>query len=407
MKILFINSVCGVGSTGKIMTSLMGMAKDAGYVVKAVCSSVEPIKGVESNDVIVVGSKLDYYAHNVASRITDHEGLYSKNATRLLIKKIKEFHPNIVHIHNIHGHWINYQILFEFLKTSNIKVVWTLHDCWAFTGHCAHFDMCKCEQWKSHCLVCKSLRDYPQCYFKGDVYNNYEMKQKSFTSLSYLIIVTPSQWLADLVKVSFMKKYTVKVINNGIDLNVFCQYQSDIRLKYHLENKYVILGVAFGWGMRKGLDIFIELSRRLDDRFKIMLVGTDDNIDKQLPKNIISIHRTNNQQELAKIYSAADLFVNPTREDTYPTVNMEAIACGTPVLTFRTGGSPEIPDNQTGCVVSVDDIDEMERQIIRICTENIYKRENCVNRAKFFDANLKFREYIDLYDKLASDGGLA
>ena len=270
-----------------------------------------------------------------------------------------------------------------------------------------HFDMCKCEQWKSHCLVCKSLRDYPQCYFKGDVYNNYEMKQKSFTSLSNLIIVTPSQWLADLVKVSFMKKYTVKVINNGIDLNVFCQYQSDIRLKYHLENKYVILGVAFGWGMRKGLDIFIELSRRLDDRFKIMLVGTDDNIDKQLPKNIISIHRTNNQQELAKIYSAADLFVNPTREDTYPTVNMEAIACGTPVLTFRTGGSPEIPDNQTGCVVSVDDIDEMERQIIRICTENIYKRENCVNRAKFFDANLKFREYIDLYDKLASDGGLA
>lgn len=213
--------------------------------------------------------------------------------------------------------------------------------------------------------------------------------------------------MADLVKVSFMKKYTVKVINNGIDLNVFCQYQSDIRLKYHLENKYVILGVAFGWGMRKGLDIFIELSRRLDDRFKIMLVGTDDNIDKQLPKNIISIHRTNNQQELAKIYSAADLFVNPTREDTYPTVNMEAIACGTPVLTFRTGGSPEIPDNQTGCVVSVDDIDEMERQIIRICTENIYKRENCVNRAKFFDANLKFREYIDLYDKLASDGGLA
>ena len=188
------------------------------------------------------------------------------------------------------------------------------------------------------------------------------------------------------------------MIHNGIDLSVFRPTPSDFRKKYHIpEDKFVLLGVAFGWGRRKGLDVFVELSRRLDpEKYQIVLVGTDDAVDKNLPENILSIHRTQNQQELAEVYTAADLFVNPTREDNYPTVNMEAIACGTPVLTFRTGGSPEIVDEDTGAVVEGDDVDAMEREISFIRRERPFAPEACCERAKQFDKNLRFQEYLNL-----------
>ena len=214
-----------------------------------------------------------------------------------------------------------------------------------------------------------------------------------------LTIVTPSQWLADLVKQSFLKDYPIKVIHNGIDLTVFKPTPSDFRKKYGIpENKFILLGVAFGWGARKGLDVFIELAHRLNkEKFQIVLVGTDNNVDKQLPQEIISIHRTQNQAELAEIYSAADLFVNPTREENYPTVNMEAIACGTPVVTFRTGGSPEILTERTGSIVDCDDIDALQKEIERICETKPFSKEDCITRAKEFDENVRFKEYLELY----------
>ena len=214
-----------------------------------------------------------------------------------------------------------------------------------------------------------------------------------------MTIVTPSEWLAGLVKQSFLKDYPVKVINNGINLSVFKPTESDFREKYGISaDKKILLGVAFGWGVRKGLDVFIELYNRLSaEKYQIVLVGTDKKTDKQLPKGIISIHRTQNQTELAEIYSAADLFVNPTREDNYPTVNMEAIACGTPVLTFRTGGSPEMVTEKTGSVVDCDDIDSLEREIKRICETSPFNKEDCIESAKKFDENERFLEYVNLY----------
>ena len=214
-----------------------------------------------------------------------------------------------------------------------------------------------------------------------------------------MTIVTPSQWLADLVKKSFLKDYPVKVINNGIDLSVFKPTESDFRQKHGIGDKYMLLGVADSWGARKGLDVFIELSNRLDAaKYQIVLVGTNEVVDKQLPDNIISVHRTQDQKELAGIYSAANLFVNPTREENYPTVNMESIACGTPVLTFRTGGSPEIPDETCGAVVDCDDIDALESEIIRITKEKPFSQEACLKRAEAFDKDKLFREYVDLYE---------
>ena len=227
----------------------------------------------------------------------------------------------------------------------------------------------------------------------------WKKKKEWFTGVKDLTIVTPSEWLADLVKKSFLSEYPIKVINNGIDLNIFKPTQSDFRDAHGIEG-LMLLGVAFGWGKRKGLDIFVELSKRLGNEYQIVMVGTDDVIDKQLSSSIISIHRTNNQQELAEIYSAADLMVNPTREDNYPTVNMESIACGTPVLTFETGGSPEIVDVNTGAVVPCDDVDKMIQEIERICKENPYSEEDCIRKAQVFDKWRKFQEYIELYESV-------
>lgn len=405
MRVASINSL-QYGSTDTIMKEISKEAIEHGVA----CRNFYGAWGdsyADDDNLIRFGSKFENKISAVLSRLSGIQHVYSVFVTLQLIPMLKKFEPDLIHLHNLHLWVINVPMLFKYIKKNNIKVIWTLHDCWAFTGQCPHFTMIGCDLWKTGCHNCPQIKVYPSSIVDNTKIM-WKLKRRWFNGVNNMTIITPSQWLANLVKKSYLGGYPIKVINNGIDLNVFRPVASNFRSKYDLNDKFILLGVAFDWGRSKGLDVFCELSKKLDKtKYKIVLVGTDDSIDKMLPNSIISIHRTRDQNELAEIYSAANLFVNPTREDTYPTVNMEAIACGTPVLTFRTGGSPEIPDNQTGCVVSVDDIDEMERQIIRICTENIYKRENCVNRAKLFDANLKFREYIDLYDKLASDGGLA
>ena len=396
MKVFFINTVCGQGSTGNIVSGILDMLKATSYTGK-VAFGYGTAKKVAVDEAYKVVTKVEYYLHNALSRLTDHEGLFSKKKTKRLVKEIKKTNPDIIHLHNLHGHYVNYEILFEYLKKTGKAVVWTLHDCWSFTGHCPHFIVAKCDKWRDGCNSCTQLRYYPVCYLAGDVEGNYQRKKAAFTDVKNLTIVTPSQWLAGLVEQSFLKDYPVQVINNGIDLSVFKPTQSDFRKKYNCEDKFVILGVAFDWGVRKGFDVFLDLAKRLDDRFQIVLVGTNDKLDKQLPENIISIHRTQNQAELAEIYSAADLFVNPTREEVLGLVNLEALACGTPVITFDTGGSPECIDKTCGSVVPCDDIDALEREIRRISEERPFSVENCLNRAQAFDMNERFGEYIELY----------
>ena len=398
MKVLQINSVCGVGSTGRIATDLYKVMKENGIESK-IAFGIGTAENIPQEDAFKFGNKFDYYVPNAVSRITGKAGFYSKINTIKLLEFIKQYKPDLIHIHNIHGYYINVKMLFEFLKKYDKPVIWTLHDCWAFTGHCAHFDLIGCTKWKTQCYNCPIHREYPKS-FTDNSRHIYKLKKQLFTGVENLTIVTPSQWLADLVKQSFLKDHTIRIINNGINLDVFKPIENDIKIKYKCENKYLILGVAFGWDKKKGLDVFIELSKRLDEnKYKIMLVGTDEHIEKDLPDNIISIHRTKNQNELAKIYSAADLFVNPTREDTYPTVNMESLACGTPVLTFNTGGSPEIIDKTCGMVVEKDDIDSMYNEIINICENNVFTKEMCLKKSRMFDKNEKYRNYIELYKK--------
>lgn len=391
MYVLQINVTSGDGSTGKICEGISCVAKHNGIDNLIIYSS-----GYSKNSCSrKVGNYLYVKLQALKSRIFGNWGFNSTLATKKMISIIKKQKPDLVHLHNLHSHNCNLKTMFKFFKKYNQKLVWTFHDCWAFTACCPYFTMIGCNRWRYGCYRCPQLKSVSWLFDRSK--SLYRKKKKLFSDLD-LTIVTPSEWLAGLVKQSFLKEYPVKVINNGIDLNIFKPTESNFREKYNIGDKFIVLGVAFGWGVRKGLDVFIELSKRLDnEKYQIVLVGTDGTVDKQLSKNIISIHRTQNQTELAEIYTAADLFVNPTREENYPTVNMESIACGTPVITFKTGGSPEILTEKTGMVVDCDDVDALQNGIEEICEKHLFSSEDCIEQAKLFDMNKRFQEYIDLY----------
>lgn len=399
MRIAQVNVTCGVGSTGKICKAIgerLVAQGDESYVFH---TRREP----DTEFHISYATPLYIKTQAVRSRLAGNYGFNSVAATKRLITHLERLQPDIINLHNLHGHNCHLGMLFGYLKEKHIKVVWTFHDCWAFTGYCPHFTMAGCDKWRTGCENCPQYRDHSFLFDRSTML--YKKKKELFTGLD-MTIVTPSQWLADLVKESFLKDYPVTVIHNGIDLSVFQPKESDFREKYRIPpDKYILLGVAFDWGIRKGLDVFIKLSETLDpDRYQLVLVGTNDTVDKQLPPNIISIHRTQNQQELVEIYSAADLLLNPTREDNYPTVNMESLACGTPVLTFRTGGSPEMLDATCGAVVPCDDTEAFRSEILRICEQWPYTAEQCVKKAQEFDQDQKYKEYTELYERINTFG---
>jgi len=398
MKIFQING--GVfGSTGRIMFGISEVCRNNGHDVKCAAPITTTNRYKQPEYGYYCISTFNQRRLSVLlDRVTGFQNGFALLETKKLIREIDKFSPDILQLHNIHGSYINIKMLFNYIKRKNIKTVWTLHDCWAFTGHCTHFDLIDCEQWKTGCHSCPQYKKYPQ-----SIYDNsklmYSQKRKLFGDVENMIIVTPSCWLKSKVEQSFLNEYEVKVINNGIDLNTFKPTKSDFRTKYHCENKKIILGVSFVWGYSKGLDVFIELSKRLPEEYQIVLVGTDDVIDSDIPSNIISIHRTQNAKELAEIYSTADVFVNPTREDTFPTVNIEALACGTPVITFNTGGSPEIVNTECASIIEKDDIKTLVNEIIKFSNASESLRTICIKRAQEFRSDNKFSEYKKLYEE--------
>lgn len=396
MRILQINSVCGVGSTGRIATDLYKVLEEQGYECKIAYGRGNAPEGIDS---IKIGSNLDNYAHVFKTRVFDKHGFGSVSATKTFIEEVKEYNPDIIHLHNIHGYYINIEILFNYLKEANKPVIWTLHDCWAFTGHCAYFDYIGCDKWKNGCGKCPQKQGYPTSNVFDNSKFNYEKKRELFTSVKNMTIVTPSKWLANLVKESFLGKYPVEVINNGIDLNVFKPTESNFRERYNLQEKFIVLGVASVWEERKGLKYFIELSEKLSDDYKIVIVGVNEKQKKELSENILAITRTNNVKELVEIYTAADVFVNPTLEDNFPTTNLEALACGTFVVTFNTGGSVESIDCRTGKIVRKKNMKELVEAIISIYdTEKETVHLLCKERVdNLFNKEYKFKEYLKLY----------
>jgi glycosyltransferase involved in cell wall biosynthesis len=296
----------------------------------------------------------------------------------------------------MHDAFLHLPSLIEYINEYNIPVCWTFHDCWSFTGGCTHFDFSGCNKWKSNCKDCNEWRSYTLLNV-GLSEKIFNFKQKIANSINTFVVITPSKWLSNLVGQSIFSEHERIVINNGINLNVFRHKKSNFRKLYSCENKKIVLGVAFDWGMRKGLDIFNELAEMLPNDYLIVLVGTNTKIDEQISKKILSIHKTFCQEDLVDIYSEANVFVNPTLEDNFPTVNIEALSCGTPVITFNTGGSPEIINDSCGVVVKEKTAKCLLSAILNVCEEEMFSENACRERAFIFEEHLAYEKYVNIY----------
>lgn len=346
---------------------------------------------------IYIGGILENKLHKTLGTVLGKGGTYSHWGTYWFLKKLDKIQPDIIHIHNLHSNYIHIGMLFRYIKRHNIKVIWTLHDCWSFTGHCPHFVIAQCDKWKSQCFECPQYKEYPES-LRDDSRQMYIRKKTWFTGVRDMLIATPSLWLKYLVQESFLKEYPVELIYNGIDLKTFDFSPSNFREKHGLGKKHVILGVAFGWGYKKGLDVFVELSGRLSEDFGIVLVGINKEVKAILPENIITVDFTNSKEELAEIYSAADVFVNPTREEVFGLVNIEALACGTPVITYRAGGTPETLDETCGFITERNSVDEVEKILNRFPWGKIDK-DRCREWAEQFDEKKMYQGYMELMMK--------
>lgn len=399
-KILQINSVVNTGSTGRIAEGIGQAAMSVGWESYIAYGRNER---PSTSKTLRIGSSWDLKLHGIQTRLFDNHGLASDRATNKFINDIELIKPNIIHLHNIHGYYLNYNILFEYLNKTNIPIVWTLHDCWPITGHCTYFTYVGCEKWKTECYKCPQKKEYPASWIFDRSRKNYILKKSLFKNIPNLTLIPVSDWLSGLIKISFLKDKPTKVIHNGIDTNVFRPTSGiSFRMKHKLQDKFIILGIANIWEPRKGLKDFFDLSILLNDQFQIVLVGLNSRQIKQLPNNIIGIKRTESVNELVELYQDSDVFVNPTYEDNFPTTNLESLACGTPVITYKTGGSPEAIDDSTGIIVEQGNIIKLVDAINEIKSKGkMYYSDACVERAhRLYRKEDRYKEYIDLYESL-------
>ncbi len=390
MKILMINVTCGSGSTGRICTDLAQELEKNGHEVK-IAYGRDAVPEKFKKYAIRIGTDFDLYMHVLRARLFDSMGLGSTSATRKFLKWVDEYDPDVIHLHNIHGYYINIKRLFEYLKASNKRIIWTLHDCWSFTGHTAYCDAVDCLSWKDGCLKCPLKKEYPRTFIDR-AKRNWKLKKDLLSNIPNMTIVTPSEWLKNWVKRSFLQSYKIEIINNGIDTKQFYPIKSGFRKKYELEKKIILLGVSTEWNKMKGYYDYIKLAEELGENYKVVLVGLTETQLKKLPKNMLGIEKTSSIQELAEIYTAADLYLNLSYCENYPTVNIESMACGTPVLTYKTGGSPEIINKYGGYIVSkgnrseiIDDIKELEKVEMKF---NRYEN----------DVSYMIEQYLELYN---------
>ena len=402
MKVLQINTAVNTGSTGRIAESI-GLVLMTNHDESFIAYGRGSRKS--KSQTIQIGSSFDYKLHGLKTRLLDRHGFGSYSATKKLISEIEKIAPDIIHLHNLHGYYIHVGVLFDYLKAKQLPVVWTLHDCWAFTGHCSYFSFVKCDKWKTQCHHCPLCKRYPESFFIDNSFSNYNLKKELFNGLKNLQIVTPSNWLSNLLKESFLKSYPVEVIHNGIDVQSFFPTEKGVeqyRLKMGLGQKNVLLGVASIWDRRKGLNDFIQLAAILPEEDVIVLVGLPEEMKQNLPANIIGISRTESVEELVTLYNMAIAFINPTWVDNFPTTNIEALACGTPVITYNTGGSIEAVDNATGFVVKQGDVGGLKNAVekIKLHGKGFYATACRQRSIGLFSDKERFADYYQLYKSM-------
>lgn len=391
--LLQLNATCNQGSTGKIAENIGLLMKKKGWSVYY-AHGARYINKSQLN-TYQIQSVWSEYLHILKGLLWDAAGLGTTNETYKLIKYIQQIKPDIIQIHNLHGYYINYKILFEYLNTTSIPIVITMHDCWLFTGHCAHFELKNCEKWKTLCHHCPLISSYPKSLFRDNSKSNFLLKKELISRNRNLHFVAVSKWLERLLRESIYKDHYITTFRNGIDLNI---YKPSIPKN---QEKFQVLGVGNPWSKEKGLyDIYKLRDLLPSDEYDIVLVGLNQKQLESIPRGIKGILRTNSQQQLVDLYSSSNVFINPTYADTFPTTNLEALACGTPVITYNTGGSPESIDDKTGMVIEKGNIYEIAAGIKQLKREPV-SVELCVNRAHlFFDKNECFKHYVNLYESL-------
>lgn len=387
-KLLQINICNAMLSTGKIAEDISKVAIRHGWETYTAWGRfAKPSVSTQFQ----VGGWINTYMHYAAHKLFDREGLVSKCATKKLIKRIDEIKPDIIHLHNIHDHYMNYPMLFEYLAKTNVPVVWTQHDCWAFTGGCMYYDMLNCDKWKTGCTNCPERR----AIFCDTTEKQYALKKQLLSKINSLTYIPVSDWIGNALRESHQRNRSIITIHNGVDLSLFkpsAEKKND--------GKFRIIGVAGVWAKRKGLDDFVRLRSLLPSEYEITLVGLSEKQIKMMPDGIKGISRTTNVQELADLYSESDVYVNPTYSDNFPTTNIEALACGIPVITYKTGGSPEAIDEKSGVVIEQGDVNALAEAIKKM-KDNPLSSEDCRKRAEEnFDKDKCFEKYIELYEGL-------
>lgn len=399
--ILQINSTANSASTGRIAEQIGQLAIDAGW--DSYMAYGRSGNASRSN-LIRIGRKKDTFIHGLCSLLFDNHGLATTSATKAFIKQVKEISPDIIHLHNVHGYYINYEVLFDFLSVVKVPVVWTMHDCWAFTGHCSYYSDINCQKWQNVCDNCPKIHNYPKSLFVDRSKHNFIKKIECFSLLDNLTLVPVSRWLEGELKKSFLKQNRIHTILNGVDVNFFLPSKSEetLRQYYGLEDKKVLLGVATAWGSRKGWNDYIRLSQTLSDDYKIIMVGVSDKQATELPKNILSIKRTESIEQLAGLYSMADVVLNLSDEESFGLTTAEGFACGTPSIVYNCTASPELITPDTGFVVEKGDIEALVGAINSITSKGkVYYSANCRNRAvDCYDKNKNYQQYIELYKEL-------
>lgn len=394
-KVLAINVTANWGSTGKIAEQIGGLAEKEGWeCYLAFGRACNPSR----LRTFRVGWGLEVKVHYFINRFLDSEGLGSRCATRKLIRFIDKIKPDIIHLHNIHGHYLNYPMLVKHINKRGIPVVWTLHDAWIITGHCYLFGGTGCEKWETECHHCPMAFKYGLDRSR----QNIRRKKRLFTSLKQVELVTVSNWLKNVIGKSFMKDYPCRTIYNGIDLNVFRPRVSDWKKRLGLEARYMILGVATAWDERKGFNDYMKLATLLPPSYTIMLVGLTDDMITKLPQNVMGMGKTKSQEELAALYSIADVVTSLSVSESMGMTPVEGMACGTPAIVYDNTAQPELVTPETGKIVKTGDVAAVKEAILELCTKGkSYYSEACRERViTHFDKNNNFREYLELYNEI-------
>ena len=401
VKVLQVNTVVNSGSTGRIAEDIGHILLEEGHESYiAFGRGDRPSK----SELIRIGRQQDLISHGLKSLLLDRHGFGSAKATRDFVRKLEKIDPDVIALYNLHGYYLNLKELFGYLAESKKPIVWTLFDCWSFTGHCTYFDDIQCGKWKTACHQCPKTRKYPKSIGLDNSRRNFLEKKDLYARSPNLSLVVHSKWLKGLVSQSFLRELPIHCVPTGADTEIFKPTAEEKKLEIGgAESRHIVLGVASTWDLRKGLQDFVELSKRLPPDYQIVLVGLNQRQISALPANIVGIQRTENLQELVALYSQASVFVNPTYQDNFPTTNIEALACGTPVVTYNTGGSPEAVDEKTGKVVEKGNLEQLVTAIMEVCTsDRLALREKCRQKALLdFDKTKQYKKYLAIFeDKL-------